>query len=180
MSDGPDKSSLLQSALASYQGPLVRYVERITRDLDRAADVVQETFLRLWSADPPPAAPALAQWLFTVARNLALDVRRKERRMNPLSDGLLAGAASADGGPVEAAERDENVARALAALSRLSPNQQEVVRLKFQNQFSYKQIAGITGLSVTNVGFLLHTAIRKIRQHLAPDQSAAGGLGAAP
>ena len=40
---------------------------------------------------------------------------------------------------------------------------QEVVRLKFQNGMSYKEIADVTALSVSNVGFLLHTAINRLR-----------------
>ena len=42
-------------------------------------------------------------------------------------------------------------------------NLQEVVRLKFQHGFSYKEIARITELSVTNVGFLIHTAVSRMR-----------------
>lgn len=55
----------------------------------------------------------------------------------------------------------------LALLKTLTPNQQEVVRLKFQNGFSYREISAITGLSESNVGYLLHIAIRKIRERLA-------------
>ena len=49
----------------------------------------------------------------------------------------------------------------------LPDNQQEVVRLKFQNGMSYKEIATVTELSVTNVGFLLHTAINTLRTRVA-------------
>jgi RNA polymerase sigma-70 factor (ECF subfamily) len=51
-------------------------------------------------------------------------------------------------------------------LATLSENQQEVVRLKFQSGLSYREISEITDLSVTNVGFLLHTALKKIRERL--------------
>jgi RNA polymerase sigma factor (sigma-70 family) len=64
-------------------------------------------------------------------------------------------------------ERSEQQAAVLRLLSRLPPNQQEVVRLKFQNGFSYQEISRITSLSVSNVGFILHTAIKNLRQHLA-------------
>jgi len=177
---GDARSSVVQSALERYQGPLVRYVARILADVDRSADVVQETFLRLWASDHPPAGAALGQWLYTVARNLALDVRRKERRMNPLSDVQLAVTADAGDGPDAQAERDESVQLALEALRGLSENQQEVVRLKFQHHFSYKEIAGITGLSVTNVGFLLHTALKKLRRQMTHDGTAERGLGVQP
>jgi RNA polymerase sigma-70 factor (ECF subfamily) len=52
-------------------------------------------------------------------------------------------------------------------IDRLPPNQQEVVRLKFQNGFSYKEISRITELSVGNVGFLIHTAVARLRTEFA-------------
>ena len=55
----------------------------------------------------------------------------------------------------------------LQLIDRLPPNQQEVVRLKFQNGFSYKEISRITTLSVTNVGFLIHTAVARLRAEFA-------------
>jgi len=58
------------------------------------------------------------------------------------------------------------VAAVMDLLEHLSPNQQEVVRLKFQDELSYKQISSVTGLTVSNVGFLLHTALRRLRSGL--------------
>ncbi len=55
-------------------------------------------------------------------------------------------------------------------MDHLSENQREVIRLKFQNDLSYKEIADITRLSVTNVGFLLHTGLKKLRA-LAAEQA---------
>ena len=52
-------------------------------------------------------------------------------------------------------------------LAGLPDNQQEVVRLKFQDGLSYKEIAGVTGLTVSNVGFLIHTAIHTLRREFA-------------
>ncbi len=66
-----------------------------------------------------------------------------------------------------ALERSEQHAAVLRLITQLPPNQQEVVRLKFQNGFSYQEISRITSLSVTNVGFILHTAIKNLRQNLA-------------
>jgi RNA polymerase sigma factor (sigma-70 family) len=55
----------------------------------------------------------------------------------------------------------------LKLIGRLPHNQQEVVRLKFQNGFSYQEISRITSLSVGNVGFILHTALKALRSELA-------------
>ena len=54
-------------------------------------------------------------------------------------------------------------------LDRLPDNQQEVIRLKFQNDLSYREISEITGLSVSNVGFLLHVGIKRLREIMKND-----------
>ena len=48
----------------------------------------------------------------------------------------------------------------------LPKNQREVIYLKFQCDLSYKEISEITKLSVTNIGFLIHTAVRAIRNEM--------------
>src|SRR5262249_10130748 len=70
--------------------------------------------------------------------------------------------------PSDAAEQRDTASAVLRMLETLPENQQEVVRLKFQDGLSYKEIAAITGLSVSNVGFLIHTAIRTLRTRLEP------------
>jgi RNA polymerase sigma-70 factor (ECF subfamily) len=165
----------VREALETYEGPLLRYALRLTGDLDAARDVVQEAFLRLWRADRETVAPRLAPWLYTVCRNLAVDVRRKEGRMRTLR--LLDRLPSGDPAPVAVAERNETTGAALALLATLPERQQEVVRLKFQSGLSYKEISEVTGLSVSNVGFLLHVAIKTLRAGLVEEPAAAGAEG---
>ena len=69
--------------------------------------------------------------------------------------------------PGRTLERAEQHAAVLRLIDQLPHNQQEVVRLKFQNGFSYQEISRITSLSVTNVGFILHTAIKALRHGMA-------------
>ena len=66
----------------------------------------------------------------------------------------------------------------LRTFSRLPRNQSEVLRLKFQNDLSYQEIADITGLSPGNVGFLIHTGLKRLRSLLAPEVAASSaGVG---
>ena len=51
-------------------------------------------------------------------------------------------------------------------LDGLPANQQEVIRLKFQHGFSYREISQISGHSVTNVGFLIHSGMKTLRQRM--------------
>jgi RNA polymerase sigma factor (sigma-70 family) len=80
------KADWVHAALRQYEGSLVRYAAQITGDLDRARDVVQDTFLRLCHEPQSKVEPHLAQWLFKVCRNRALDVLRKESRMKTLDE----------------------------------------------------------------------------------------------
>ena len=66
--------------------------------------------------------------------------------------------------PGAAAEQKDSMARVLQQLDRLPDNQQDVIRLKFQNDLSYREIAEITGLTVSNVGFLLHVGLKRLRE----------------
>lgn len=134
--------------------------------MERAREVVQEGFFRLCAEPRERVESHVREWLYTVCRNLAIDVRRKERRMRAIGDDAAEEHPSPDAPPGDAIERQEAYSRVLGAMQALSPNQQEVVRLKFQHGMSYKQISEVTDLSVTNVGFLLHTALKTLREKL--------------
>ena len=156
----------VSSALDRFEGRLLRYAQRITGDPHRAADVVQETFLKLCHEDRASLDGHLAQWLYTVCRNKALDVRRKESRMTALAEPTLASRNGHVSPPDEAVETQDTAARILEFLGDLTENQQECIRLKFQHGLSYREIAAVTELSVSNVGFLIHTGIKKVRQRM--------------
>lgn len=162
------KADWVHDVLRQYEGPLVRYAAQITGDLDRARDVVQDTFLRLCHVPQSKVEPYLAQWLFKVCRNRALDVLRKESRMKTLDEAemnSMPGAAPSPSAEMEQREASNEVLRLLGTLSK---NQQEVVRLKFQNGLSYQEISDITNLTVSNVGVLIHTALKTLRQKMQP------------
>jgi len=161
----PD-SSWVPSVLAEYEQPLTRYAAHITGDIERAREVVQDTFLKLLRQKPDEIRDHLAQWLYTVCRNRALDVLRKERRMTGISDAHLDLQAHSGPAVPTALEQEEQLEDILKILSTLPANQQEVLRLKFQSDLSYVEISQITSLSVSNVGFLIHTGLKTIRERV--------------
>ena len=87
--------------------------------------------------------------------------------MQPMNDVIAEQTPVESPSPQDQAERHDSQARILEMMQSLPENQQEVVRLKFQNGMSYKEIAAVTEHSVTNVGFLLHTAIQTLRSRVA-------------
>ena len=166
--DGP----WVRGAVARFEGPLTLYASRLMRDAEAARDVVQETFLKLCAADRPSVDDHLAEWLFTVCRNRALDVLRKEQRMSQLREEQVHRCLSTDPAPLEAIERQELGRRVVELMDNLPANQREVLRLKFQNGFSYQEISRISGHSISNVGYLIHAGVKTLRGHLFEGQAA--------
>jgi DNA-directed RNA polymerase specialized sigma24 family protein len=78
--DANADSERMQFLLRRFQIPLLQFATRITGDRDRARDVVQETFMKFQN-NGAFHNPEAATWLFTVCRNGALNVCRKEERM---------------------------------------------------------------------------------------------------
>jgi RNA polymerase sigma-70 factor (ECF subfamily) len=109
----------------------------------------------------------LKSWLYTVCRNRAIDVLRKEKPMTTTDAIELHSVRDERPDPAAEAERREQQAEVISLVERLPDNQREVVRLKFQSGLSYREIADVTQLSVSNVGFLLHGAMKKLRQMAA-------------
>jgi RNA polymerase sigma-70 factor (ECF subfamily) len=159
-----------RTVVGRYEGPLLRYTARITGDVEQARDVVQDAFLRLHQQNG--SGPENVQaWLYTVCRRRALDVLRKETRMKTLNDGAAAVCESPLPSQPEAMEQAETESHLLELLGDLPANQQEVVRLKFQSSLSYRDIAEVTGLTVSNVGYLLHMAVKRLREQLVVSDS---------
>lgn len=169
-----DDVQWLREVVRRYERPLVAYAYKLLGDLDLARDVVQDTFLRLCDQRREKIEHYLAEWLFTVCRNRATDVRRKEGRKRSLSDSMLSFRKANAPAPSQRMEKQESVSNMLRELDRLPANQQEVLRLKFKHGMSYKQISRITGLTVSYVGWLIHTGLKNLRSRLDQKEEAAG------
>jgi RNA polymerase sigma-70 factor (ECF subfamily) len=106
----------LRSVMDRHESALLRYAGRILGDAERARDVVQETFLRLLKSGRVGQDDHLAEWLFTVCRNGALDVCRKERRMSLMSEQRERDQVSGGASPAESAAMHEQAARVAEAM----------------------------------------------------------------
>src|SRR5512143_2748357 len=83
---GTDAAAWMRGVLDRFEVRLTSYAARLTGNVESARDVVQDTFLRLWSADRAAVEPILPQWLFAVCRNRAVDVRRRGKHMARTND----------------------------------------------------------------------------------------------
>jgi RNA polymerase sigma factor (sigma-70 family) len=154
-----------------HQSALLSFTAAFLRDETSAQDVVQETFMRA-ARFPQRLLHACSNgasernWLLKVARDLSIDnLRRKstERVAFKRMAEVAPKSAPAADAALETRERNEQVHR---AIDKLKPRLRELLILKVREQKSYREISEITGLSVTNVGFLLHQAMTALAEEL--------------
>src|SRR5215831_9677631 len=138
MPDGDANAERMQMLLRRFELPLLQYATRITGDRERARDVVQETFIKFQRNGALDHEDKAATWLFTVCRNRALNVCRKERRMMYLHEDTLESQEDRQPMPYQRVEEEEATRFLMRIIATLPPRQQEVLRLKFQNDLSYK------------------------------------------
>jgi RNA polymerase sigma-70 factor (ECF subfamily) len=167
MDKHPSKAEWISSVLDRFEAPLLRYAARFTTSEAEARDVVQDTFLKLCQARRSDVENHLAPWLYRVCRNRAIDIRRKEKRVQSLPEATEQRLVSADPAPDSVMEQKQGRAQILAVVDLLPPKQREVVELRFQSGLSYKEISEVTGSTVSNVGVLIHTAVKRIRDKLS-------------
>ena len=154
--DDARRAERVREALDRYEAPLIRYATRLTGNSELARDIVQDTFVKAH----------LAPWLYRVCRNRAFDVLKKENRMQPLAEGQAEARPDTKPAPGKVAEGHEAEALVHAVLAGLPEKNQEVFRLKFQHELSYKEISEVTGHPVNSVRYIIHTTLKTLRQQL--------------
>ncbi len=154
---------LAELAFRRHHAQIYRYLRRKTGDADRAEDLAQEVFADAASAlargDWRPAS--MLAWLYTIAqRRFADEVRRRRHSHNgvPLDDLL---------DDVPAPDYGAGLARALGeAISRLSPNQQQVICMKLLRGSSFCDIASAMEVSEAAAKMRFQRALTCLRADL--------------
>jgi RNA polymerase sigma factor (sigma-70 family) len=152
---------IIADAIAQFEKPLVSYAKNITGDLESARDAVQETFLRLSRQNLPHLQPRLAPWLYCVCRNCALDHRRRASRYtDPVDEDHIPAADN----PLHHAIAEEDKKKLACLVATLTPRQQELLKLKFEGDLSYKEMGVVMKMSISNIGVQLHETIQNLRK----------------
>ena len=143
---------------------------RLTRNADDAAELAQETFLRVWrrASSWRPGRVRFTTWLYRIARNLCIDAHRRRRDTVPIEDAALPAA----GAPVETAPAQARLQAALGqALAALPERQRTALVLCHSQGMSNAQAAQVLAVSVEAVESLLARARRTLRRDLADIRS---------
>lgn len=161
-------SETLSSLFASHRHRLESFVARRTRDPDMAADLAQETFLRMARLPDGDKVADPAKFLFTVAANLVRDHHRRNARRVPI-DSNLSGEDMAHDAPCAertlAARQDLEALR--AAIDTL-PDKTRAVFLAYRVEgLSYRQIGERLSISPRTVEYHLRQALAHCRQSVA-------------
>jgi RNA polymerase sigma-70 factor (ECF subfamily) len=150
-----------------YEKRLCGYAYSLAGNIDLARDAVQDTFLRLCREPRGKLAGREAAWLFRVCRTRVFDIKKKEWRLSPLSEAHEASLRTEDASPSEILMDEEQESLLARMLAALPERQREVICLKFQHDLSYRDIAQVLDISEGNVGYILHTGVKTLRENCA-------------
>jgi RNA polymerase sigma-70 factor (ECF subfamily) len=148
----------------AYFERLYRYAYRLVGDVESAQDIASETLRRLLEALRDGRAPNhLGAWLYRVAHNLAMDQQRPAESIVSLESDLD----QADGADTEGDSEQRIVQEQVrAALAHLTPEQQNVVVLKFLEGYSNAQVGALMNKPEGAIKSLQHRALAALKRAL--------------
>lgn len=166
----PPEAESIEELFAALESPLLSYALRLAGGRALAEDLVQEAFMRLHAQFDEVREPR--RWLYRTVHNLALNQRRQADKvisldLPPAEDG--AGSETPDPQPLpdEQIARLEGIGLVRLSVETLDDRSRELVRLKFNEGMSYKEMSTRTGLTIGHVGYLLHHALKALGEELA-------------
>ena len=167
-------AELLDRLILQYQHRLLRYLLFLTGNREMAEDLFQETWMRVLTRGAQYNGSArFDTWLFTIARNLVIDFRRK-RTMASLEemcendgDDRPFEVASNDPNPFERYQSSENAAQVAEALLTLDPLHREVLVLRFHEELSLEEISQVTRAPLSTVKSRLYRGLASLKPRMA-------------
>jgi RNA polymerase sigma-70 factor (ECF subfamily) len=155
-----------------FQARVYGLARSIVGDAQLAEDVAQEAFVRAWRHAPSydPYRGAVAPWLLTITRNVALDLLRS-RRVRPTEplEGHVARLLSEDGLPDDLAVASADARRVVTALAALPEGQRRAVVLASYGGRTAQEVGEIDGIPLGTAKTRIRQGLRRLRETLAVD-----------
>jgi RNA polymerase sigma-70 factor (ECF subfamily) len=165
----PPKADTIEELFAALESPLLNYALRLAGELSVAEDLVQEAFMKLHAQFEQVREPR--RWLYRTVHNLALNHRRDFAKIISLDskteENESNDATDPQPLPDEQIARLEGIGLIRLGMEGLDERSREVLRLKFTENLSYKEISARTGLKTGHIGYLLHHALKTMAEELA-------------
>jgi RNA polymerase sigma-70 factor (ECF subfamily) len=146
-------------AVDEYADAVYRFIRADLRDDDRANDIVQDSFEKLWRHVAEIEYTVVKSWLFSTAYHAMIDIIRKEKRMTGLEDSMEADLLT------DSQYTDLNEILH-AALERLPEQQRSAVLLRDYEGYSYKEIGDITGLTEAQVKINIYRGRMALKNYI--------------
>lgn len=165
-----------EQVFTALESPLLAYARRLLGDFSTAEDVVQEAFMKLHTQFETVRQPQ--PWLYRTVHNLVVDHQRRANKLVLTGDQAKDDDAPADETadpqpmPDEQIARGESIGLIRLVLETLDERSKEIIRLRFDDDLSYGEIAEKTGLKVGHVGYLLHHALKAMAAELSKTEVA--------
>lgn len=171
--------ALLHALVGQYQYRLIRYFTYLVGRRDPVDDLVQETWLRILERGHSyDGQSRFEPWLFTVARNLALDYMRRrpafslDSKDSPEPDLESLSPVSRAPSPFEQAARTEDAQRLAHSLQMLQPIYREALVLRFQEDLSLQEMADVIGASVSTASSRIYRGLAALRAQMEEGNNA--------
>ena len=159
--DPSTKEAAFTRLVREYQEPLYWQIRRMVLSHDDADDVLQNTFIKAWSAiDSFRGESRLQTWLFRIAINESLNHLSKRKQVLSLdqTEGSIADMLASD----SYFDGDEVQRQFQTAISSLPDKQRLVFNLKYFEEMKYEDMSDMLGTSIGALKASYHHAVRKI------------------
>lgn len=157
-----EEKPTLRQVFEAEESHLLRYAHGLVGQRETAEDLVQEAFIKLHAHWEDVATPR--SWLFRCIRNLALNHLRDHQRES--TSEFLNDLAADSPDPDQSLGKLEALGTLQLLVSELEPADRQLISLKYHENLKYDQISQRTGLSVGNVGYKLHHALKNLADSL--------------
>ena len=146
-------------SVEKYSDNLYRFVLKNIKDIDKAKDIVQDTFLKFWEKRENVDVSKSKSYLFTTAYHTLIDVVRREKKQGSFND-------VKEENYITQTEYSDLQEILHQAIEQLPEDQKAVILLRDYEGYAYDEIAEITGMTVSQVKVYIFRGRKFLKNYL--------------